>query len=371
MEGEDNRLAPARVLIVDDAPGVSDVLGMKLEREGYVAVVAKSAERASKLLEADEFDVILLDIRLPDGSGFELLTRLRQRRSLLDTPIIVVSGLDQTSDVVAALQDGANDYITKPFDLGVVFARIRTQLALKRLKEANDRFLHIAGHDLNKPLMAMLDVARQIRADFPPGATMTEEAHKTLGGIIESADYMRHVITDLLELRALRDRRMRVEKLETDLGAIVRQAVARSTPYAKSKDSELRMEFERDLPNIRADDARIMQVLENLIGNAIKFSPSGSVTTVRTSRDGDWILCEVSDTGPGIPKKDMGSLFKEYVRLTNTPTAGEKSAGLGLAISFEIILLHEGEIGVRNNPDRGATFWFKLPIGSPAEPTEA
>ncbi len=362
MEREKEKEIPARVLIVDDAPGISDVLGMKLEREGYVAVVAQSADRASKLLDADEFDIILLDVRLPDGSGFELLTRLRQRRSLLDTPIIMISGLGETSDVVAALQDGANDYITKPFDLAVVFARIRTQLSLKRLKEANDRFLHVAGNDLNKPLMAMLDVVRQLRTDFPPGTALTEDAHRSLGGILESVDYMRHVITDLLELRALRDRRMRVERLETDLGAIVRQAVARSTPYAKSKDSELRMEFERDLPNLRADDMRIMQVLENLIGNAIKFSPPGGVTTVRTSRDADWILCEVSDTGPGIPKKEMGSLFKEYVRLSTEPTGGEKSAGLGLAISFEIVLLHDGEIGVRNNPERGATFWFKLPI---------
>ncbi len=364
MEQEDNRQAPARVLIVDDAPGISDVLGMKLEREGYIAVVAASAERATSLLEKDEFDVIMLDVRLPDGTGFELLHRLRQRRSLLETPIIMISGLDQTSDVVAALQDGANDYITKPFDLAVVFARIRTQLSLKRLKEANDRFLHVAGHDLKKPLYAILDVARQLRMSFQPGTAITDEAQAGLTTLIESAEYMQHVITDLLELRALRDRRMRIAKLQTDLGAIVRQAIARSTPYAQSKDSELRMEFERDLPNIQADDSRLMQVLENLIGNAIKFSPPGSVTTVRTSRDGDWILCEVSDTGPGIPKKEVGSLFKEYARLSNPPTGGEKNgAGLGLAISFELVLLHDGEIGMRNNPDGGATFWFRLPIG--------
>ncbi len=363
MDREDIRQAPARVLIVDDAPGVSEVLGMKLEREGYVAVVAASAERASKLLEVDEFDVILLDIRLPDGSGFELLTRLRQRRSLLDTPIIVISGLDQTSDVVAALQDGANDYVTKPFDLAVVFARIRTQLALKRLKEANDRFLHVAGHDLKKPLVSMLDTARQLRMDFPVETPMTENGQAALTALIESGQFMQHIIADLLELRALRDRRMRVQKLQADLGAIVRQAVARNTPYAKSKDIELQMEFERDMPNIQADDTRIMQVLENLISNAIKFSPPGGTVMVRTSHDGEWISCEVSDTGPGIPKKEMGSLFKEYVRLSSPATGGEQAAGLGLAISFELVLLHDGEIGARNNPDRGATFWFRLPVG--------
>jgi len=361
-ERETERQAPARVLIVDDSPGVGNVLAMKLEREGYIAAVAQNAERAANLLELDEFDVILLDVRLPDGSGFELLARLRQRRSLLDTPIIVVSGLGETSDVAAALQDGANDYITKPFDLAIALARIRTQLALKRLKEANDRFLHVAGNDLKKPLMAMIDAARRLHGDMPPGTAMTDAGHQTLTNLIESGDAMRHVIADLLELRALRDRRMRLEKRETDIGAIVRQAVAHCGPFAKSKGSELRMEFDRELPNIRVDDGRIMQVVENLVDNAVKFSPSSSEVVVRTCRDGDWIACEVSDNGPGIPKKEMGLLFKEYVRLSNSPAGEEKGAGLGLAICFEVVLLHEGEIGVRNNSERGATFWFRLPI---------
>src|SRR5687767_9237699 len=156
MEREDVRPAPARILIVDDAPGISDVLAIKLEREGYVTAAAKNAERATKLLEQDEFDLLLLDIRLPDGSGFELLSRLRQHRSLLDTPIIIISGLDQPSDVAAALQDGANDYITKPFDFPIVIARISTQLTLKRLKEANDRFLRVASDDLKKSLSVVM-----------------------------------------------------------------------------------------------------------------------------------------------------------------------------------------------------------------------
>jgi signal transduction histidine kinase len=362
MERDENRQAPARVLIVDDAPGIGDVLGIKLEREGFIAVVAGSAERANKLLEVDEFDLILLDVRLPDGNGIELLSRLRQQRSLLDTPIIMISGLDQTSDVVAALQNGANDYITKPFDLAVILARVRTQLELKRLKQANDRFLRIASHDLKKPLLVMLDIGRQLRTRYPVGAAVDDDAHSALDTLTETGEFMQHIITDLLELRALGDRRMQISKLPTDFGAIVRQAVARNRSYAQGKGGEMRMEFARDLPNIQADDTRIMQVLENLIGNAIKFGPPGNVITVRTGRDRDSILCEVSDTGPGIPTTETSQLFQEYARLSNAPTGGEQSSGLGLAISRELVRLHGGEIGMRNNPERGATFWFRLPI---------
>ena len=359
--GERQR-APAHVLIVDDAPGVKDVLGIRLERDGYVVAFADTAAEATEALEHHEFDLILLDVRLPDGNGLELLKQMRQRRSLLDTPIIMISGLDQTEDVVAALRDGANDYITKPFDLAVVVARIRTQIALKRLKEAHDHFLRVTSHDLKKPLLVMLDVARQLRAEYPPGTTVSDDLHVALAFLIDSGEFMQVIISDLLDLGALRDQKLRLTKRPTDFGAVVRLAVARNVPYAKSKGGELRMDFARDLPNIQADDGRVMQVLENLIGNAIKYSPLGGTTAVRTTRDGDWIVCEVSDAGPGIPEKEKELLFKEYSRLSNTPTGGEKSTGLGLSICHELVLLHGGEIGARNNPDRGATFWFRLPI---------
>jgi two-component system sensor histidine kinase/response regulator len=358
----DVRRTPAHVLIVDDAPGVADVLGIKLEREGYVVAFADSAAHATEALESHEFDLILLDIQLPDGSGLDLLKQMRLRRSLLDTPIIMISGLDQTDDVVAALRDGANDYITKPFDLAVAAARIRTQIALKRLKEVNDHFLRIASHDLKKPLLVMLDVARQLRKEYPVGSPVVDEVHSSLAFLIESGEFMHTIISDLLDLGALRDQKLRLTRRPTDFGAVVRLAVARNTPYAKSKGDELRMDFARDLPNIQVDDGRVMQVLENLIGNAIKFSPPGSTTSLRTTRDGDWIVCEISDTGPGIPAKEMELLFKEYARLSNAPTGGEKSTGLGLSICRELVLLHGGEIGARNNPGSGATFWFRLPI---------
>ncbi|HYM48635.1 MAG TPA: response regulator [Burkholderiaceae bacterium] len=354
---------PGRILIIDDAAAVSEVLALKLGREGFVTAVARNAQSAGELLERDEFDVVLLDVQLPDGSGFDLLARIRQRHSLLDLPIIMISGFDQTSDVVAALRNGANDYITKPFDLGVALARVRTQLVLKRLKQTNDRFMRIASHDLKKPLLVMLDAARHLQTNYPVGTALDQDAQAVLATLIDSGEFMQHIIADLLELRALNDRRAHVSKLPTDFGAIVRQAVVRNKAYALGKGAELRMEFEHDLPIIKADDTRIMQVLENLIGNAIKFGPAGNIITVRTRREHDRILCEVSDAGPGIPQNEMAQLFKEYARLSNLPTGGEKSSGLGLAICRELVTLHGGEIGAHNNPDGGSTFWFRLPAG--------
>jgi signal transduction histidine kinase len=362
MDGDSIVGEKHHLLVVDDADGVRDVLAIQLGREGHAVSLAGDAKQALGLIGTNNFDLILLDIKLPGMSGLELLKQLRQSRTMLDTPIIVISGNDQTSDVVTALRCGANDYVTKPFDLAVVTARVRTQLSLRRAKQVNDRFLKVASHDLKKPLLVMLDVAREMRKECAPGTPVPADGPETLSILIQSGEYMQRIIEDLLELRAVKEGHMRLVKLPTDIGATVRQAVTRNTPYAKTKEIELRMQFETGLTPIMADDFRILQVLENLVGNAIKFGPAGSLITVRTRSEPETVVCEVIDNGPGLPEEEMGKLFLEYSTLSNRPTGGEKSTGLGLSICKELVALHGGEIGARNNPGGGSTFWFRLPL---------
>jgi signal transduction histidine kinase len=259
--------------------------------------------------------------------GLQVLRQLRQSRSMLDMPVIVVSGLDRPEDVVAALQSGANDYVTKPFDLNVALARIRTQLSARQLKQANDRFLRVASHDLKKPLLVMLDVVQQFREDQKPGIAVTADACATLDYLIESGQYMQRIIEDLLGLSALQQGRLRLLTLPTDLGAVVRQAIARNSVYAQRKGIALDIQCEKDIPHVMADDFRLMQVLENLIGNALKFGQPGTHKHIKVRQDADGVLCEVADTGPGVPQQDIDNLFAEFNALSNRPTGNEKSTG--------------------------------------------
>jgi signal transduction histidine kinase len=355
-------LRAGHLLVVDDSDAVREVLAIKLRREGYSVSEAATGGSALECMAGGGVDLIMLDLQLPDMSGLQVIRQLRQSRSMLDVPIIVVSGMSDPSDVVAALHGGANDYVTKPFDLTVALARIRTQLAARQLKQANDRFLRVASHDLKKPLLVMLDVARQLRQACAPGAVHTDDAQTSLDFLIDSGRYMQDMIESLLGLSMLQAGRLRLLPMPTDLGAVVRQAVARNRVYAERKEITLGMQFERDLPNIVADDSRIMQVLENLIGNAIKFGPPGTRIDIRARPDAGGVLCEVIDNGPGIPEEETGRLFTEFCSLTNRPTGNEKSSGLGLSICRELIQLHGGQIGARNNPGGGATFWFRLPL---------
>ncbi|MHB8456059.1 MAG: hybrid sensor histidine kinase/response regulator [Acidiferrobacterales bacterium] len=354
-------LQTERLLVVEDSDAGREVLGIKLRREGYSVAEATNGKEALEQAASGNIDLVLLDLKLPDMSGLKVLRQLRRLRSMLDMPVIVVSALDHPSDVVQALQSGANDYVTKPFDLTVALARIRTQLSVRQLKQANDRFLRVASHDLKKPLLLMLDVARLFKEDQKPGAPLSADACSSLDYLIESGEYMQHIVEDLLGLSALQQGRLHLAMLPADLGGIVRQAIARNSVYAQRKDISLAMHCEKDLPNIMADEFRLMQVLENLIGNALKFGPPASHVQIAVRSDAEGVLCEVADTGPGIPPQDIDKLFAEFSTLSNQPTGNEKSTGLGLSICRELIYLHGGQIGVHNNSGPGCTFWFRLP----------
>jgi signal transduction histidine kinase len=132
--------------------------------------------------------------------------------------------------------------------------------------------------------------------------------------------------------------------------------------YAASKRIEVRQECPTEIPPVLADDKKITQVAQNLISNAIKFSPSDSRVAVRISVDDHRARVEVSDEGPGLTEDDLRRVFGKFSRLSNKPTAGEKSSGLGLHICKRLMEMQGGEIGVLNNPERGATFWISLPF---------
>ncbi len=370
--GIDHDDAPRRrILVVDDDDGLRAGLAIGLKRDGYSVQLAGDAGEAMEKLARTDFDLILLDLRLPGAiDGLGLLNTIRAKRSALNLPVIIISGSSDSANIVTALRDGANDYVVKPFDASTVRARVRTQITLKALKDVNDHFLRTASHDLKKPIMLMLDVARQVRLAAATGQPMSADDQSALDLLIDTGKYMQQIIGELLDMGAIRAGRVRLQKQPTDFGAIVRQAVAHNTGYAHGKGIELGLKFSPGLPHILADELRLLQILDNLIGNAIKFSPSKTHVVISTSADDEWIVCDVTDEGPGLSAEDQARLFQPYQSLSNKPTGNEQSTGLGLAICKELIALHQGDIGARNNPNGGATFWIRVPI-KPQAPREA
>jgi two-component system sensor histidine kinase/response regulator len=349
------------LLVVDDNEMNRDMLSRRLQREGYTVSLAEDGYQALDLIKGNRYDLIVLDVMMPGLNGFEMLPMIRQSHSIVDLPVILATAKDRSDDIVEGMQLGANDYVTKPIDFPVLMARLQVHLQLKKLAQLKDEFLRIASHDLKNPLSTILMSSHIVLDRVPPGTAMPKEIYQMLTFIVKRGEDMNRIITDFLDFQAMEDGKLKLELAPISLNEIARGAVGSNTDYARSKEIDLRLELDGNLPTVKGDEARLNQVTQNLVGNAIKFCSKGAQIVVHTSVNGGHPVLEVTDSGPGLTEEDLAMTFTKYARLSNKPTGDEKSSGLGLAICKEMIELHGGQIGAYNNPDRGATFWFSLP----------
>ena len=249
----------------------------------------------------------------------------------------------------------------------------RVDEATARLRETNEQleaalrradvFIGFAHHDLRKPLVVIRDIVDTLHDTLRLTGKPPADLPELLELIRRSDDYMQNIVNDFLGEIVLHEDSLTCHPEPLDLNLLIRFIVTSNQAYAGRKQITLEMDLDSHLPEIRADDTRITQVLSNLVDNAIKFSPTGTRIRIRTRLEGDTVRCQVQDEGPGLTEADLEKVFTPHTRLSNRPTGGEPSTGLGLAICRRIVELHGGEIGVHNNPGRGCTFWFRLPVG--------
>ncbi len=235
---------------------------------------------------------------------------------------------------------------------------------LSRLNDLKNSFLGMAAHDLRNPigniLMAMSLLTNK-KFVLPP-----EEHEEILAEVDKQAHYMLDLLDDLLDVSHIESGKFTLNPVPIDLESFLREVVQRHHRLAEAKGSVVRLE-----PVARgeaiADPMRLRQVLDNLISNGVKYSPAASEIVVRAEPEqGDWLVA-VQDQGPGLTLDDQKRLFQDFARLSAKPTGGEKSTGLGLAITRRVIEAHGGRIGVNSEPGQGATFWFTLKSGEKRE----
>jgi len=350
------------LLIVDDNEMNRDLMSLQLRRNGFNPSTASGGKEALEMIARNQYDVILLDIMMPVMSGIEVLTKIRETHSILKLPVIMVTADDAQERIVECLQHGANDYLVKPLHMPVTTARINTQLHLKQLATLKDEFVQFASHDLKKPLIVLLDILSELKPQIPVGATISSENVEYIDLIEKTAQNMQSVVENFLDTKQLDSGKSELDYQPIHLNTLIRKTLDANRTYAKQKGIKLLEQLNPDLPAIEADVFRISQVLENLIGNAMKFSAENTCTVIQTHSDGDYVYAEIIDEGPGINEDDRKKLFKKNAELSNKPTGNESSSGIGLSLSKQMIDLHQGHIGATQNEDKGTTFWFSLPI---------
>jgi len=366
-----------RILLVEDNPGdarllqetIADADGGRFEITHLVR-----CDEATKRLVEDRFDVVLLDLSLPDSQGLETVARVNTAAP--QVPIVIMTGLDDEEMAVAAAKIGAQDYLVKGHidsrGLGrsLRYARERKRQELElaeknaqlaKLSELKNQFLGMAAHDLRNPLTVIITCAGFLLEET---AKVLPEAKKRefIERIKVNAEFMVNLINDLLDFTRIEAGQIELNLEPVVLTELVERNAEENRLLGAQKGIELELVVEGNGARVNADPARITQVLNNLMSNAFKFSAPGTKVRVMVKKEsGGWKVA-VQDQGQGIPREEMGRLFKPFQKTSVRSTAGERSTGLGLAICRQIIEAHKGVIGAESEPGKGSTFFFWLPV---------
>lgn len=360
------------ILIVDDLPANLRLLSRMLTEHGYKVRAVLNGARALEAAEAVPPDLILLDIMMPEMGGYEVCQRLKMNERTRDIPILFISALDETEDKVKGLTVGGVDYITKPFQLEEVLARVQTHLALRKLQKSLrreiaerdrliaelDAFAHTVAHDLKNPLNLVMGYAESLVDD---GEDLPPEAVKdSLHAIARTALKMNNIIEELMLLSGVRKTDVQVQPL--DMADIMLEARRRLALFIQDHKAEISLPDA--WPQAVGYGPWVEEVWANYLSNAVKYGGCPPCVEVGTQAQSDGLVrFWVRDNGDGISPQDQARLFAPFERLSQVRIKGY---GLGLSIVRRIVEKLGGQVGVESDgvPGHGSVFSFTLPAAS-------
>ncbi|HVM92540.1 MAG TPA: hybrid sensor histidine kinase/response regulator [Terriglobales bacterium] len=366
---------PKHVLLIEDNPGDADLIRLRLI-ESKTPIEVNRVERLSDglaCLDHETPSVVLLDLNLPDCQGAETFRRVLAKAP--DVPVVILSGQDDEGLAMKALHQGVQDYLVKSdFSHGELDRAMRhaverqallrsLEMSRKQQLEFKNQFLSHVSHELRTPLTCIHQFVT-ILLDGLAG-TVSEEQREHLGTILRSVNQLNAMVRDLLEATRAEAGKIRLESCCLSILDPMRAAGAMLQATAREKRINLEVAADAGIPFVLGDTERILEVLINLIDNAIKFTPTDGSVIVRASRmrtDPEFVCITVSDTGPGITPESRHLIFERLYQSPHAADSSRKGLGLGLFIAKELVTLHGGRIWVTSEPGSGAAFSFTLPL---------
>lgn len=370
------------VLMVDDNPANIKLLADMLTSRGYNVEQATNGTEALTLAHDKLPDIILLDIFMPGMDGYTVCRKLKADPKTQDIPVIFISALTDVDDIVRGFDVGGSDYITKPFRFKEVLARIANLLTLvyqrrqiealreqdrqhfESLNRMQNEFLRMATHDLRNPLNVILGYLRVLdRVEVSESAKpLLDEARQNIQLSVEK---MRTLVTDILDLAQI-ETGQGLHLSLTSINAILEKSLQGLRLVAQEKDITLQYDPPGEDLALMVDENRMSRVIDNLVSNAIKYTPKGGKVTISAQKQNGTVQINVSDTGLGIPESDLAHVFEAFYRIEHGAYQREEGSGLGLSIVKSIVEQHDGTIDVTSEVGEGSTFRVRLPIADNA-----
>lgn len=382
-----NPSAP-KALVVDDEPINLQVIKHQLQLSGFAVEVAISGYEALAKLQIQAPDIILLDIKMPKMNGFELAKIIRKEYSIEVLPIIFLTALNHENDILKAFEIGANDYIIKPFSRQELLARIDSHIKIKKINEEyvklnesleklviertaelekkneklielnkeKNEFLGIAAHDLKSPLAGIKLVAEVLSNN----SNMSSEFQKMFELIHHSTIQMFGIISNLLDVNKIDSGEIETYLEVISFKAIVLEVLEPYIDLAEKKKIKIHIELPDSDSNIFADRILLNEILDNLISNAVKFTPLERIIYIRIKETSKSYVLEVANEGQGISKDEQKKLFTKFPRLSTKPTGKEHSTGLGLYIVKKLTEKINGVIKYKGDEGKGSSFFLEL-----------
>jgi two-component system, sensor histidine kinase and response regulator len=379
MKDQKNPPNKPGILVVDDMPENLQILSEMLKERGYEGRPVPNGKLAIQAAHNDPPDLILMDVNMPEMDGYEVCARIKSDPRNADVPVIFISAYNETIDKLKAFSAGGVDYVTKPYQLDEVLARVEIHLKIrslqKKLKAGNqelaeslkkqrelenlrDSLVHMMVHDLKSPLATISLCLQMIKRETGKG--LPDSLSQDAQAAESSVNAMIRMVNSILDISKLEEGKLDLKREECDLGLQAREAAEVTGRFRDG--ARIEMNIAPGSLSAIADAEIIKRVFQNLLDNALKYSPEGGVIRVAVQTRGEDIAASIQDSGPGIAEEYHEKIFEKFwqveARAAGIPTG---STGLGLAFCKLALEAHGGRIWVESEKGKGSTFKFVIP----------
>lgn len=365
-------VTPNLVLVIDDDRITHGLVKKFLSEDDLHILAARSTGEARLDLQRRTPELIICDINMPGEDGLTFCREIKSNPATAEVPLIIFTSSNCAQTMADAFDAGASDFVRKPISKLELQSRSIRQIKESRARRAaakkinslhqqntsKTKFLSVASHDLRNPLASIRGISQFLENER--FGTINESQREMVRCIIDASENMLTLVEDLLDVSKIELDHFSLSCEPHSPAELMSQTEKLQQPAAEKKKISLAHDDSSNGAKSSVDKRLITRAIENLVTNAIKFSPSDTRILLETRADASWVYLSVKDSGPGIPADEFDKLFKEFSRTSNMPTAGESTSGIGLYVVKRIVNSHEGEIFVENIPAGGAHFQIKL-----------